>query len=83
MKLQINTSEKLIRLEESTNLGELFTQLEELLPDMKWREYSIEAIIVNNCNPPVITFPYEPYVPVNPVTPWITYSVDTNKINIT
>jgi len=43
MKININTKDKLIRLDESVSLGDLFTQLEELLPDMKWREYTLLA----------------------------------------
>lgn len=84
MKISINTKDKLIKIEESVSLGELFTQLEELLPDMKWREYTLEIGCVNWGNP-IPNIPYVPYIPVypNPNTPWITYSVDTNKINVT
>lgn len=83
MKLQINTSEKLIRLEESVKLGELFTQLEELLPDMKWREYTLEIGVIHNIT--VTPLPFERYTPKIPEIgfPWITYQVDTNKSNIT
>ena len=42
MKLQINSTHKIIKLEEQVNLGELFTFLEEILPDLKWREYSLQ-----------------------------------------
>ena len=48
MKLEINTQERKIRLLEEVNIGELFTFLEEILPDLKWREYSIEGNVVYN-----------------------------------
>lgn len=81
MKLQINTKEKLIRLEKSVSLGDLFTQLEELLPDMKWREYTLEGTIINNWTYPIITSPLERYTPRIPETgfPWITYTADVNQ----
>lgn len=80
MKLEINTKDKRIRLTENANLGELFTFLEEILPDMKWREYSIEGNVVYSAPNPIMPFtPYTPISPVNPSYPtapdypWITY----------
>ena len=91
MKLNINTTDKIIRLEEQVNLGELFTFLEEILPDLKWREYSIEVNVVNNWGNPIYTPPFMPYTPVNPIynpttptypsNPWITYCTSTDKVN--
>ena len=79
MKLEINTQERKIRLLEEVNIGELFTFLEEILPDLKWREYSIEENVVYNVsnlivvNPNYLTPPFLPYTP-NPITnPWVTY----------
>lgn len=77
MKLEINTQERKIRLLEEANLGELFTFLEEILPDSKWREYSIEGNVVYNWGGPITVIP--PYTnpspfPPNPITnPWVTY----------
>ena len=85
MKLQINSTKKIIRIEEQVNLGELFTFLEEILPDLKWREYSIEGnvvynvgggqpIIVNPITPPYPAYPANfPTYPTVPNYPWITY----------
>lgn len=80
MKLQINSTEKIIRLEEQVNLGELFTFLEEILPDLKWREYSIEGVIVDWSYPIInpITPPYPQYPWPNPITnPWVTYCISS------
>lgn len=85
MKLQINSTDKIIKLEEQVNLGELFTFLEEILPDLKWREYSIEENVVYNVSNPIVVnpaipnyIPNTPYNPIgpnypNPSYPWITY----------
>ena len=88
MKVEINTQEKIIKLTETVNLGELFTFLEEILPDLKWREYSIEVNVVNNWQNPIVPFtPYTPItppnIPFNPINPfgpfYITSSTDGNK----
>ena len=84
MKLEINTEEKKIKLTETVNLGELFTFLEEFLPDLKWREYSIEVNVVNNWVNPITpitvpTYPYPAY-PSDPNYPWITYSTSTDNV---
>ena len=75
MKLEINTQERKIRLLEEVNIGELFTFLEEILPDLKWREYSIEGISNNDYGYPVVITPITyPTYPPNPITnPWVTY----------
>lgn len=57
MKLEINTHERKIRVLENANLGELFAFLEEILPDLKWREYSIEGnTVIKWQKSPVVTF---------------------------
>ena len=83
MKVELNTQEKIIKLTEPTNLGELFTFLEEILPDLKWREYSIEGNVeYHRPNNPIIVNPtpsYIPYTP-NPITnPWVTYCTSNGK----
>jgi len=68
MKIQIDTEKKLIKIEETANLGQFFSILEELLPDLKWREYDLEAVetIINWTNP----IPYIPYYPDHPENPY-------------
>lgn len=84
MKIQLNTIEKTIKLEENIKLGELFSKLEEMFPDLTWREYTLETgcTIVWN-NPIQITpiLPQQPYIPHYPwQEPWITYVGDTSCI---
>lgn len=82
MKLEINTQERKIRLLEEVNIGELFTFLEEILPDLKWREYSIEGNVVYDVSNPIVINPtpsFVPYTP-NPITnPWVTYCTSNGK----
>lgn len=72
MKLQLDTDNKIIRIEESVNLNELMEVIKKLLPDGQWKEYKIETnstiiwsnpIVIRDYNPynPWITKPYVPY----------------------
>lgn len=72
MKLQLDTKEKIIRIEGTVNLGELFNQLDNLFPNLEWREYSLEPVqtIINWISP--ITYPISPDYP--DTHPWITYT---------
>lgn len=84
MKIQLNTKEKTIKLEESIKLGELFSKLEEMFPDLAWREYTLETgctIVWNNPIQVTPTFPQQPYIPRYPwENPWITCIGDTNGV---
>ena len=55
MKLQLDFDEKTIRIEEKVNLGELFNKLEEILSDLKWREFDLDN------EPPCPTYPWITY----------------------
>lgn len=86
MKLSINSTEKIIRIEEKVNLGELFTFLEEILPDLKWREYSIEGNVVYNVSNPIIVNPITPFTPYSPIVPNISvspYTIEKSPYTIT
>lgn len=84
MKIQLNTTEKTIKIEEKVNLGELFLFLNQILPDL-WREFSIETnSSILWCDPIKV----EPWF--YPSYPWwrepiITYGgtgdVDNNSLN--
>lgn len=66
MKLQLDTVQKVIRLEESVNLGELQGILEKLLPDGQWREFKLEPSVINKWTNPIIIDRYRP----SPFYPW-------------
>ena len=70
MILQINTTEKVIKVEETVNFGELVKVLNKLLPKGEWKTYKLETNTVINWNPnPVWTYPIYPIYPIYPNYP--------------
>ena len=81
MKIQLDTTNKIIRLEESVNLHDLFEELNKLLPDDMWKSFTLDISTPVNYPlspiPIIIRESYNPYP-----QPWITYtdsSSDTDK----
>ncbi len=64
MKLLIDTENKVIKIEENVNLGELIEKIKKLLPG-EWKEYKLEANTqIVWANPIVIDrWPVYPYYP--------------------
>lgn len=64
MKIQLDTDNKVIKIDESINFGELVETLEKLLPEGKWKEFKLEAEVQVNWANPVITkeVPYQKYL---------------------
>ena len=85
MKIQLDTTAKVIKLESSENLGELITALEQMLPNGLWKEFKLETNTTITWTNPIIwrdiyveayrSIPLTPYIPTYPYspTPWITY----------
>ena len=49
MKIQLDTTEKTIKIEEKVNLGELVKILDKLLPNKEWKQYELETnTVINN-----------------------------------
>lgn len=77
MKLQINTTEKTIKIEESVNLRDLIRELDKLFPHNTWKEYTLEYYVVTQ---PVLTYPdlgdpypiIYPYYVFNPINTYDT-----------
>jgi hypothetical protein len=82
MKLQLDTTNKIIKIEEVINLGEFMEMLENLLPCDKWKEFKLETQTVINWNNPIIIEPYypKPSIPWYD-QPWITYDANGTTIN--
>ena len=53
MKLQIDTSAKVIKIEESVNFGELIEKIKKLLPN-EWKDYKLETDTVIQWRNPVV-----------------------------
>jgi hypothetical protein len=89
MKLQIDTTEKIIRIEERVNLGDLYSELEKLLPKGAWREFQLDTQTKIDWTQPIIypiypTYPtYPDPTPINPYQPpyypWITWCNGTTS----
>jgi hypothetical protein len=69
MKIQMDTITKVIKIEESVNLKELFDLLEQMLPNEMWKEFTLETntTIINWSQP--ITYPIIPIPCPNPTIP--------------
>jgi len=91
MKIQLDTTNKSIKIEEVVNLGELMDTLENLLPNGTWKEFNLETSIINNWINPIEIKPYinpyeyqdYPYKDIiNPYQPWITWCETSQKYDI-
>lgn len=76
MKIQLDTKNKTISIDENVNLGDFLELLEELLPNGKWADFTLiaQTVINWNSNPIIIDRypqPAQPYW-----QPWITYGSD-------
>jgi hypothetical protein len=93
MKIQLDTTNKKIKIEEEINIGELLEQLEKLLPNELYKEFSLEVNVINNWSNPIIVepinpippypiqpIPYTPY-PGFPNYPWITCGTSNLTLN--
>jgi len=67
MKIQIDTKEKTIKIEESVNLGEMCKVLDKLLPK-EWKTYSLVSGSILYWTSPTIWYYHDPI----PFTPTIT-----------
>jgi hypothetical protein len=65
MKIQLDTKNKTIKVEESVNLGEFIDFIKKILPDKVWREYKLETSSVINWSNPIIIEPYKPHKPID------------------
>ena len=80
MKLQLDTDNKIVRIEESINLGTFVETLKTLLPNGTWKSFTLEVNNIINWGYPIIVERptiYEPYK----VYPWITYIGDSTTLN--
>lgn len=76
MKIQLDTTNKSIKIEEKINLKELMETLEKLLPNELWKEFTIETVTITNLNIPQIIVQKQFINPWNP--PYITYQADNS-----
>jgi len=83
MKIQLDTTEKTIKIEEKVNLGEFIDALEKLLPVGLWRTFTIEVQVITNWSNPIIIRDHvwpDWRHPLYPQYPWITYCATGDNI---
>ena len=69
MKIQIDTTNKTIKLDSKVELKELIETLDKLFPRQEWKEFTLESSVVfNNWNTPIII--ENNNYPVTPNYPW-------------
>lgn len=78
MKLQLDTTNKTVKVEGSVNLEALFETLHKLLPQEEWKGFSLEANTTIEWTNPIVVpiyprYPYNPYPWWNPTYPNIIY----------
>lgn len=73
MKLQLDTTNKTIKIEELVNLGELTETLEKILPNGLWKEFKLDTNVTVTWGSPIVVKEYLPYKNPYAPFPWITY----------
>jgi len=53
MKIQIDTNEKTLTIEQDLKISELIEVLNKLFPDGEWKEYTLKTEIINNWTYPI------------------------------
>ena len=93
MKIQLDTVNKTITIEEDVNLHDFYEQLNSILPDGKWREFTLKVSKITEWRDPIsipnTTQPYNPLPYDNPTFPtypqvWYTtiFYLVTHRIKI-
>lgn len=71
MKIQLDTENKTIKLETEVELSKVVETLEELLPDGKWREFTLQT------NTTITRWEYPVIIREQRVYPWFEYPTIT------
>ncbi len=82
MKIQLDTTNKTIKLEDNIKLSVLVKTLEELLPKGLWKDFTLETnTVIHQWAAPYIIEKYREVEPYRPYwQPWITYSGTNDNI---
>ncbi len=78
MKIQLDTVAKVIRVEETINLGEFLKAIKDLLPNDLWKEYKLETNTIINWSYPYYIYEKRYHYPW--LEPTITYTTGTNML---
>lgn len=76
MKIQLDTENKTITIEESVLLHDFFEQINGILPGGVWREYTLQVTKITEWRDP-ITVPHSPSTRDPFINPWTTPGLPT------
>jgi len=81
VRIQLDTKNAIIVIEESTNLGELVEILKRLLPNGKWKDFRLEVKKEINLvlEPVIVEYLYNPKI--WGTFPWITYGTNSSNLD--
>ena len=82
MKLQLDTTNKEITIEESVNLHDLYETLNDLLPGGKWREFTLKVEKIIKWKDPINLPPFDiaSSPSTNPHRVWYTTTSDRTEL---
>jgi len=80
MKLQLDTENKTITIEEDVNLHEFYEQINNILPGGLWREFTLKVEKIREWNNPITVTPHTPINPYPPTYPQIWYGTSNTDI---
>jgi hypothetical protein len=67
MKIQLDTVNKTITIEEDVNLHEFYEEINAILPGGLWREFTLKVGVIKKfINPITPTTPINPFAPLDP-----------------
>ena len=69
MKIQLDTINKSITIEEDVNLHDFYEQINSLLPGGLWRDFTLKVEKIKEWNNPITVTPHtpiNPFIPINP-----------------
>ena len=67
MKIQLDTTNKTIKVESNVKLSDLVETLDKLLPNNEWKEFELQTnVTISSWTEPIIVERYKP----EPVYPW-------------
>lgn len=63
MKIQLDTIEKTLTIEEDVNLHDFYEQINALLPNGLWREFTLKVATITEWRDPINVPSTQPYTP--------------------
>lgn len=69
MKIQLDTINKTITIEEDVNLHDFYEELNSLLPGGLWREFTLKVSRIKDWKNPITVTPHTPINPFVPIDP--------------